>query len=287
MPRLKGTGSFFRMNSEYKTHSKIELPAFPKCRWILLAILLWVFFGCTPLLLIIIGTNLFSLADSRVAEIAGTIGDSFGLANSFFAGGALLFVIWSIRLQQQEIRFAREEWEENTESQREQARMMKDAADLTAINHIYQHYSEKYGQDDPSRIKEGIAAGHRTWAIRESFDKIDKSFSAQRIEQVEKLVEGLIALLMNYNKIRDGLLGKQQGISPDAFPEIAFHTASLLVDARVPAQKRMKLWPLYEILRETSTQTLWGKTQRNERFNKIVEDVLAGLQETIPNGNKL
>jgi hypothetical protein len=258
------------MTSGSKVNEEIELSAFPRKGWIFLAMFVWLLFGCMPLLLILIGTHIFSLADANVAAVAGTIGDAFGLANSFFAAGALLFVIWSIRLQQQEIRFARKEWRENTDSQKKQIEMMKEAADLSAINHIYLHYSEKYGEGDSTRIREGIAAGHRMWAIRESFDRIDKSFSKERIEQASRQLAQLKCIL---RKMMDR-------IDPDAFPVIAVHTASILVDHRVPAEKRRILWPLYEILREDSFETIWGNTERASRFERIATEIIAGLEES-------
>lgn len=65
-----------------------------------------------------IGTYFFSFVSNSELAVAGTIGDSFGFVNSFFSTSALLFVIWSVKLQREEISLAQKEWQENTESQK-------------------------------------------------------------------------------------------------------------------------------------------------------------------------
>lgn len=220
------------------TEARDQLPAFPKLPWVMLFLGVWLLFGITPSILVYIGTNYFSVADSELAAVAGTIGDAFGFANSFFSGAALLFVIWSIRLQQQEIRFAREEWQQNTASQQEQVLMMKETALLTAINHIYNHYSGSYGTADETGILAAVAAGHRRWAIRGSFSSIDSVFDPERESQVEREMSQLAELLMTPKPEKEYL------------QRVALRTSSLLVEKRAHESFRRKLWPIYEILRD-------------------------------------
>jgi hypothetical protein len=222
--------------------SSDQLPPFPKLHWILLFFGLWLLCGVTPAILVYVGTNYFSIADSQLAAVAGTIGDAFGLANSLFTGAALLFVIWSLRLQQQEIHFARQEWQQNTRAQKEQALMMKESASLTAINHIYNHYSSSYGMSDATGILAAVAAGHRRWAIRESFGSIDSVFNQERVSQVDQEVNQLAKLLSDPKPGREYL------------KEVAIRTSSLLIDIRVSEAFRRTLWPIYEILRADPQQ---------------------------------
>src|SRR5688572_14768751 len=112
---------------------KNKLSALPGGWMIFGCFALWLAFGCIPMLLVYFGDVGVVLGTSSQAAVAGTIGDAFGLANSFFSGAALLFVVWSIRVQQQEMQ--------------DQAKLMKQAASLTAIDHIYTHYSNR-SQDD-------------------------------------------------------------------------------------------------------------------------------------------
>lgn len=105
-------------NVSNSTNSIEQLTSFPKRKWIIMAFGAWLLLGIIPMILVLVGTNIFSAADNEMTAVAGTIGDAFGLANSLFAAGALLFVVWSIRLQQQEISFARHEWHQNTEPKR-------------------------------------------------------------------------------------------------------------------------------------------------------------------------
>jgi hypothetical protein len=224
-----------------------ELHAFPRLRWALLFFLLWLICGVTPAILVYIGDNYFAIANSQLATVAGTIGDAFGLANSFFAGAALLFVIWSIRLQQQEIRFARDEWRQNTDSQKEQALTMKETAALAAINHIYSHYSGSYGDKDSTGVLSAVASGHRRWAIRESFSSIDHVFEPERALQVDREASQLAELLM-VPKAEEKYM-----------QEVATRTSSLLVDARAHESFRRALWPVYELLRSAPDQLCAGE----------------------------
>lgn len=206
--------------------------------WILAFLIAWATCGLAPLILTLIGKHWFSLANSDDAAIAGTIGDAFGMVNSFFSGAALLFVIWSIRLQQHEIRFARKEWEANTKSQEVQADMMRHTANLTSINHIYAHYSDDYGRQDTTGILRAIASGHRRWAVRESFDSVDGLFRDDRVSQVQREADQLAELLMVP--------------APDttSLSEIAWRLSSLLVEKRIHPIFRKSLWRVYELIRD-------------------------------------
>ena len=231
-----------RVNVDRSSPSHVdELPAFPRLRWLLSFFGLWLLFGLVPAGLIYFGNHFIAFGTTQQAAAAGTIGDSFGLANSFFAGAALLFVIWSIRLQQQEIRFARDEWRENTQSQREQAERMREAAALTAVSHIYNHYSENYGANDASGVLGAVAAGHRRWAIRESFSSLDRVFDGERRTQVELESRDLANKLDSPPRV--GETGQQY------LREVAAKVASLLVDKRADERFRRALWPIYEAIR--------------------------------------
>ena len=207
-----------------------EISPYPPARWVAGLFAVWFAAALVPPIVVYcnpIGTN--------AASHAGAIGDSFGLANSFFSAAALLFVIWSMRLQQRELTDAQKEWQANTQAQAEQAQLMRQAAHLTAANHIYNHYGEDYGGDN--KIRQAIANGHRRWAIRESFDSFDEVFEADRVQQVKKDFEQLVALLA---------LAR---ISEEFFCKVAVIVSSLLVDTRMEPKCRKTLWPLYELLR--------------------------------------
>ena len=173
-----------------------------------------------------------------MTAVAGTIGDAFGLANSFFSCAALLFVIWGLRLQQHEISVAREDARETADLQKSQALLMKETASLNAIGQIYTHYSGNYGAEDSTKILEAVAKGHRRWAIRETFSKIDDVFTSDRISQVHREESQLAELLMVTH------------CDPSYLRDVAVRTASLLVDTRAHKDFRQSLWPLYEILRD-------------------------------------
>lgn len=219
-----------------------QLSAFPKSNWIFWLSIAWFILGLVPIGLVFIGNKLFSVADSNMTAVAGTIGDAFGFANSFFSCAALLFVIWGLRLQQQEISIAREEAKETAELQKTQALLMKETASLNAISQIYEHYSGNYGAEDPTKILEAVAKGHRRWAIRESFSKIDEVFADDRISQVHREQSQLAELLMVTH------------CDSDYLREVAVRTANLLVDKRAHKEFRQSLWHLYEILRDDPTE---------------------------------
>ena len=241
---------------ETTQNSKKESNQFPKLHWILLFFLIWVACGVTPIAIVAIGAHGFSLADSNAASVAGTIGDAFGLANSFFAAAALLFVIWSIRLQQQEIR-------ENTESQDKQVSMMRETADLTAINHIYNHYSDSYGDTDQTGILSAIAAGHRRWAIRASFSSIDSVFEADRREQVERDMKRLAELMM------------EPMADADYLKQAATLVSSLLIDVRANDDFRKPLWPIYELLRSDPAKLTEDDCELSIELKSLAKDVVS------------
>ncbi len=246
------------MNNNPKSNPDPRLPR----RWIVWFLVAWVVCGLIPLILVLIGKHLFSFANGDDAAVAGTIGDAFGMVNSFFSGAALLFVIWSIRLQQQEIRFAREEWEANTESQRVQAEMMRHTANLTAINHIYTHYADNYGSDDATGILPAIASGHRRWAVRESFDSIDDLFRDNRVFQVEREADQLVKLLMVPTH------------DSKALSEIAWRVSSLLVEKRINSAFRKSLWRLYELIRTNPQKLTIADSDLSREFSDASADAV-------------
>ena len=85
--------------SKASDKSTKRIAAFPKGVWLFWFCIAWLTFGVLPQILVAIGRNGYSVFDAETVSAAGTVGDAFGLANSLFSGAALLFVIWSIRLQ--------------------------------------------------------------------------------------------------------------------------------------------------------------------------------------------
>lgn len=227
--------------------------------WIVALFSVWGLFGVAPLALALVGKHWFALADGADASLAGTIGDSFGLVNSLFSGAALIFVVWSIRLQQQEIRAAQAEVEANAESQRIQAETMRHTARLTAINHIYAHYGNDYGRHDATGILQAVALGHRRWAVRESFDSVDGLFSDDRVAQVQRDADQLAELLMV----------PTQDVA--RLQEIAWRLSSLLVEARLSPAFRKSMWRLYELLRQNPPELV----QNDSLLFKVFADASA------------
>lgn len=126
---------------------------------------------------------------------------------------------------------------QNAETQKEQALLMKEAAALSAINQIYEHYSGDYGNEDKTGILAAVASGHKRWAIRESFNTIDNVFTPDRESQVKKEESQLVELL------------RAPHCNQKYMAKVALRTASLLVDSRADVKFRRTLWSLYEIIR--------------------------------------
>ncbi len=209
----------------------------PAQKWIIFFCIAWLIIGSIPLVFVLIGTYFFSFVSNSELAVAGTIGDSFGFVNSFFSTSALLFVIWSVKLQREEISLAQKEWQENTESQKEQARLMKEAAYLTAINNIYQHYNFNFGAEDKSGILNSIADGHRKWAIKETFNIIDNTL----IELDKKQV------FEDYEILKTKLISPSQ--DKVYLNEVANIVSNLLINKNLNVDLRKSLWSIYEILR--------------------------------------
>lgn len=131
---------------------------------------------------------------------------------------------------------------QNSESQKEQALLMKETAALSAINQIYDHYSGGYGAEDKTGILSAVASGHKRWAIRESFNTIDNVFTPDRVSQVKKEESQLAELLM------------VPRCNQEYMTNVALRTASLLVDTRADIEFRRTLWPLYEIMRSNPAE---------------------------------
>jgi hypothetical protein len=150
----------------------------------------------------------------------GQMGDFFGGHTAAFSGLLSACILIHFSLQQTKI--------------------AKQAADLTSISKIYDHYNEDYSsqQTKQSMILSGVARGHRRWAIRESFSIIDpdSALEAERSRQVNADFEQLVALS-----------GEPDNTS--IYPSVAILCGSLLLDKRLIKRKRVALWPLYENLR--------------------------------------
>lgn len=209
----------------------------PQARWILWFLAGWVLLGMVPISLVLIGKHYFSLVDSEAVATAGVIGDSFGLVNSFFSSAALLFIIWSLKLQRQEMQFSQQEWMANTEAQKHQAELMKQAANLTAINHVYQHFSEEI-ELGPNSVSYAIAEGHRRWAIRVTFNTIDPSFEEYNRRQVEIEYRELLMLL------------KCPSLEVSYLNKVASAVASLLAEHTINDSGKNLLKPIYELIRK-------------------------------------
>jgi len=244
-----------------------HLSGFPRYKWIFLLSISWLILGFVPIGLVFIGNKLFSVADSNMTAVAGTIGDAFGFANSFFSCAALLFVIWGLRLQQQEISGARKEANETAELQKTQALLMKETASLNAISQIYKHYSENYGTEDPTKILDAVAKGHRRWAIRESFSKIDDVFADDRVSQVHNEQSQLAELLMVTH------------CDSSYLREVAVRTSNLLVDKRAHKKFRQSLWHLYEILRDDPSELCREGSSTFSAFELRAKEVVKAWRE--------
>ncbi|MCA9105311.1 MAG: hypothetical protein KDA83_07800 [Planctomycetales bacterium] len=81
----------------------------PRKRWWAgVLLLLYVVFAGVPIVLVWIG-RWISFATKDQVEIAGTIGDSFGLANATFSAIALLLVAYTLKLQTEELEITRDD----------------------------------------------------------------------------------------------------------------------------------------------------------------------------------
>lgn len=184
-------------------------------------------------------------------ERLGQLGDFFGGHTAAFTGltsTALILYFSKKQLNDQEKQF------------REQLRIARQSADLTSLSAIYQHYDHEYGKDrDPNRILGHLAAGHRRWAIRESFSIIDpdSALEEHRVEQVTKDHAELQQLLTS------------EPISTENFRKIAALVASLLLDKRLAAQQRKALWGYYELIREDPAGLSGEDTPARARFEAM------------------
>ena len=164
----------------------------------------------------------------------------------------------------------REELSKTAEAQQEQAGLLRDAARLTAIGHIYDHYSDKYGSRDETGILSAVAAGHRRWAMRESFGMIDSIFDEHREQQVRLDYAALMKLLESPEP------------NEGYFAVLSAHLGSLLIDARLSRQKREPLWGLYELVRSSPTQLLQRDSNAYNEFACLAHSIAKGQHLTQP-----
>lgn len=212
------------------------ISAIPERKWMILFFLLWLLLGFIPILLVVVGGTLFSIATDQELSVAGTIGDAFGFVNSIFSTAALLFVVWSLKIQRQEVNFSQKEWHDNTRSQQYQAELMQEASYLTATNHIFQHFNNNFGSTDTGGLLRAIAEGHRKWSIFETFRIIDKTFSEIRIQQVENELNELKGLLAT------------PSVDKNYLSEVSKHVACLVLESSISQIIKDELWRIYHVL---------------------------------------
>ncbi len=207
---------------------------YPVVKW--LAVTFLIVLAMIPLVDMIVNgyNNLYiNLGGRLTLDKLGQLGDFFGGHTAAFAGlfsTALILYFSSKQLSMQQFQFM------------EQVKLSKQAADLTSINNIYQHYGEKYGADrDVGDVLKSIAEGHRRWAIRESFSIIDpgEALEEHRAAQVSKDHGILLDLL------------RKECVSENEIRKISVLISSLLLDKRLAKEERTRLWDLYEILRSS------------------------------------
>lgn len=202
----------------------------------------------------------FSGSVSLKHDVWGTFGDFIGgVLNPILSFVAFIALLLTIVLQSHELKFTRYELRLSRETQQKskesieaQVIMMKDSATLSALGNIYTHYSESYGENDETNILKNVAAGHRSWAVRESFSIIDNTFEVNRDSLVSDEFLQLIDLLSNPR-------GEVCYLN-----RIAWLVGSLIVDRRLAPNKRKALWPLYEFVRKPSTLS-----QSEESFQEL------------------
>jgi hypothetical protein len=166
-----------QQDSNVGENGEQSLPLPFKRRWFVWFVVAWLLLGAIPILLVKVGNWYFSIADKADMEVAGTVGDAFGLANAFFSGGAFLLVLYSSYLQRQELHNALNEWQANTQSQEKQAEIMAQSARLEAINNVIAHtyeLREKCTTDDPHRY---LMNGQLDWAYAELWRAVDAKWN--------------------------------------------------------------------------------------------------------------
>lgn len=208
---------------------------------------------------------------SNEHNVWGTFGDFIGgVLNPVLSFVAFIALLFTIILQNNELRITRKEFRLSRKAQQKseqalssQAELMKDSATLSALGNIYSHYNDKYGAHDKTNILSHVAFGHRSWAIRESFSIIDDTFEPQRIDQVDSEYKKLMCLL----EIQDQQL--------EHFQQIGKLLGSLLIDNRLERDKRILIWPLYELIRQPRRDLYKNKdSQLFIDFKQLASNVL-------------
>lgn len=140
-------------------------------RILLAALGVWGVFALVPLLLTALG-QIIPIVGAEQTAVAGTIGDSFGMANSFFSCLALGLVAYTLLLQREDLGLQRkanemqfEEFQTATEAAQRQAEQMERAARIDALSLLYSHH-QAIADDKPGHVSvrlslhRGAAAGY-------------------------------------------------------------------------------------------------------------------------------
>lgn len=181
-------------------------------------------------------------------EKLGQLGDFFGGHTAAFAG--LLSTVLILYFSSKQLSLQRTQF-------MEQVKLSKQAADLSSLNNIYQHYGETYSAEkDAGGVLKSVADGHRRWVIRESFSVIDPdgALEAHRIKQVAEAHKELIDLL------------RSERLSEDDIRKTAMLVSSLLLDKRLGKDARAKLWEIYEIIRANPLSLITEGTAVRDNF---------------------
>lgn len=221
-----------------------------KALWVLILFCL-IALSAVPLLnLFTLGWNSLEIdwkASATLQDLA-LFGDFFGGHTAAVSGLLSVALILYFSLRQAELQ---------DRHFKEQLKISSKSAELASISNIYRHYDEAYGEDkDIGEVLENIAAGHRRWAIRESFSVIDPDHALEpmREKQVANDYERLMQLLRDESTVLTNC------------SSIADLTSSLLLEKRLPLSARQALWPLYEVLRENPLELLRDDSSLNKRF---------------------
>lgn len=216
----------------------------------------WLLLGSIPIALVAIGSSIPYGVPADATGVAGTIGDAFGLSNSFFSGLALLFVAATmylqrkeLALQRNELRLTRDEMRRSSESQDEQAKRLEASARIASLSHIYDHYNSFSMNTTESPIARGVAQGKKRWAIRHLHLLIepDAGFRMKRIAEVRCEEDELVLDLREIKLDADDSLDEIRN-RLSSLPRIAESVAALIAEENVDSTRRDLLYQLYDLI---------------------------------------
>lgn len=225
----------------------------PSRREISFFLLAWICLGCVPLTLVLLGYVLPSIP-AEVAATAGTIGDSFGMANAFFSGLALLFVAATmylqrkeLMLQRNELRLTRDEMRRSSNSQDAQAKRLESAAKISAFSQIYDHYRTFGDRQDMSEVRKAIASGKKSWTIKHIHLQVetDDRFIHHRNAELAATSRSFYRSIAHTNFSHIDNMSDVKKIAVPLLVRIAKTTAELMGEERIGGDLRELLYSLY------------------------------------------